>query len=127
MIVLQAHDVILAEIAARLNLDQMQRNLAGVFQMMDDPQRNEGRLLFRQQHLRAVPRDARRAGNLDPMLGAVMVKLQRESLARLDHEALDLEARARIDSLVPAPRPTDSQMGVDVAASIPLPRQSAAG
>ena len=41
----------------------------------------------------------------DPVLGAVAVLLQRQNAARIDDDALDLEARAHIDRLVITPRP----------------------
>ena len=57
------------------------------------------------QVTRAVPRHD------DPVLGAVVVHLQRQLRARLDHDALDLEALARVDAVVAAPRPVDLACG----------------
>src|SRR5688500_12254585 len=42
------------------------------------------------------------------MLGALLVPLQREPRARLDHQSLHLEPGARVDGLVIAPRPVDT-------------------
>ncbi len=39
------------------------------------------------------------------MLGAVVVQLQRQARARLDHDALDLEAIAMLDGVIEAPGP----------------------
>ena len=49
-------------------------------------------------------RDERGAAHDDPVLRAVMMHLQREPRARFHHDALDLEALARVDGIVVAPR-----------------------
>ena len=55
-------------------------------------------------------RDLGGAAHHHPMLGAVVVLLQRQRAARLDHDALDLEALAAIDRLVIAPGPVTAAM-----------------
>src|SRR5882762_9835589 len=65
--------------------------------------RDVGRLvLFEKEHLLAT-RDARRAGHHDPVLGAVMMQLQRERRAGVYLQAFHLEARPVLDAVVAAP------------------------
>src|SRR5439155_26222477 len=47
--ILHADDVVFPEIGARLDLDQIERNLAGVLQAMHASQRHEDRLVLAQQ------------------------------------------------------------------------------
>src|SRR5260221_7398603 len=53
---------------------------------------------------------ARRAAHHDPVLGTMMVLLQREPAARLDHNTLDLMALADINRLIGSPRPMCLEM-----------------
>src|SRR5438477_7595092 len=71
--VLEAHDVVLAEIGARLHLDEMERDLAGILQPVADAERNIGRLVLVEQDLLAAPHHLGGARDDDPVLGAVMV------------------------------------------------------
>ena len=77
--VLEAHDVVLAEIGAGLHLDDVQRNLAGILDAMLRAERNVGRLILLEQERLLAARDARRAGDDDPVLGAMMMQLQRHA------------------------------------------------
>ena len=105
--VLETHDVVLAEVGARLHLDDLQRHPARVGQPVHLSQRDVGRLVLAQhQHLVAVG-DLGGAGDDDPVLGAVVVHLQAQGRARLDHDPLDLEARTGVDRVVPAPGAVD--------------------
>ena len=101
--VLEAHDVVLAEVAARLHLDELERQLARVLQPVLRPDRDVRRFVLRQEELVLAARDPRRAGDHDPVLGAVVVHLQRKRRARLDHDALHLETLAGVDAVVAAP------------------------
>src|SRR5471030_3204104 len=105
--VLEAHDVVLAQVAAGLHFDQVQRHLAGIFQPVVHADRDIGRLVFRQQLDALAAGDAGRAADHHPVLGAVVVHLQRQLAARIDGDALDLEALADVDALVAAPRTVD--------------------
>ena len=63
------------------------------------------------QGLDLVPdRDDRSAAHDHPMLGAMMMHLQRQPPPRLDHDALDLVAVAAIERLVRAPGPMHLEM-----------------
>ena len=61
-------------------------------------------------------------GALDhhPVLGAVEVHLQAQLLARLDHDALDLETVGQRDALVEAPGPVDAAMRLGLDALLLL-------
>src|SRR6185437_9103194 len=67
--------------------------------------RNEGGLVLLEQKALLSARDARGAGDHDPMLGAMMMQLQREHATGSHHQALDLEALAIVDAVVAAPGP----------------------
>src|SRR5688572_19424506 len=101
--VIEADDVVLAEIAARLHLDDLQRFRPRVLDAMYGADRNVGGLVLGQREDIVAARNARRALHDDPMLGAVSVLLERELCARLDREALHLEARPGVDAIVAAP------------------------
>src|SRR4030081_1898623 len=76
VIVLDPDDVVLAEIAAGLDLDQFQQNLAGIFQPMDRADRDMDRFVLVHGLDEFIDRYARRAAHDDPVLGAVMMLLQ---------------------------------------------------
>src|SRR3546814_1445903 len=54
------HDIVLAQIAAALNLDQLQRHLARVLQAMRVAERNLGGLVFRAVEVFVVDRKSTR-------------------------------------------------------------------
>src|SRR6266542_6844523 len=76
VMVLEADDVVFAEIAARLYLDDVQWDLAGVFQAMGGAEWDVGRLVLGQDHLFVAAHDLGGALYDDPMLGAVVMHLQ---------------------------------------------------
>lgn len=77
IIVFDPDDIVFAEIAAGLNLDQFQRDLAGILQSVLRADRNVDRLILMNDLLDAVQRHQCRAANHNPVLGAMMVLLQR--------------------------------------------------
>lgn len=101
--VLEADDVVLAEVRARLDLDQFERDLAGVRQTVGRAERDVGRLVLGQHDLLVAVRDHRRALHDDPVFGAMVVHLQAQLCARVHDDALDLEAIALVDAFVRAP------------------------
>src|SRR6478735_2309456 len=101
--VLEADDVVFAEVAAGLDFDDFERNRAGVAQAVRFAQRNVGRLILGQQHGLVAASDFSRAAHDDPVLGAVMMFLQAQASLRIDQNALDLEAVGLVDAVVPAP------------------------
>src|ERR1700741_3988155 len=102
--VVVANDVVLAQVAARLHLNDMQRNASRVLNTMSHPDRYEGRLvLFEQEHFIAA-RNARGPRYHHPVLGAVGMHLQRQHASGAHDEPLDLKALAVVDAVVAAPR-----------------------
>src|SRR5277367_5226867 len=97
IVVLDAHDVVLAQIAAGLNLDQLELDFSRIFKAMLGTDRNLDRLVLVDDFNLVADRHPRRAADHDPMLGAMMMGLQRQPAALLDYDALDLEAVAEID------------------------------
>ena len=86
-----------------MHLDDFERDAAGVCESMNFTQRNVGGLVFsQQQHLFSISNFSR-AFDYDPVLGPVVVFLQAEAGARFDLDALDLEAPAFVNAVVPAP------------------------
>src|SRR5579863_6888130 len=103
--VLEAHDVVLAQVRPRLHLDDLEHYGARILYTVLHADRDIGRLiLLEQEHLLAA-RDACGARHHHPVLGTVMVQLQRQRRARLDLEALHLKARTRLETVVAPPGP----------------------
>ena len=67
--------------------------------------RDIGGFIFRQQEGFVVAGDLRRATHDDPVLGAVVVLLQRQLFTRFHSNALNLEPVAHVDAVVAAPGP----------------------
>src|ERR1700722_20299390 len=103
--VFKAHDVVFAEIGAGLHFDKVQRDAPRIFQPMARAERNIGRLIFPQEKLLVATGDFGGARDDDPVLGAMMMHLERKLGARIDDNAFDLETLAVIDGIVRAPRP----------------------
>src|ERR1700761_9453974 len=110
IIVFDADDVILAEITAGLDLDQFQQDLAGVFQPVDGTDRDVDRFVLVHGLDGFVDRHPRGAAHHDPVLGAMVVLLQRQPPARLHHDALDLVALADVARLIGPPGPMPLEM-----------------
>src|SRR6267142_6398708 len=100
VIVLDANDIVLAEIAAGLDFDQLQRNLARIFHPVSRADRNIDRFVLMYGLDEFIDGHARRATHHDPVLGAMVMLLQREPPARLHHDALDLMPLAHVDRLI---------------------------
>ena len=81
VLVLKAHDIILAQIPAGLDLDDVQGNLARVLDAMAHSDGNVGGLVLFQQKDLIATRDARGARHNDPVFGAVVMHLQRQHSA----------------------------------------------
>src|ERR1700719_2634296 len=76
--VLEAHDVVFTQIRARLHLNDVQQDLAGILDAVFDAEWNVGRLILFEEKYLIATRDARGPGDDDPVLGAMMVQLQRQ-------------------------------------------------
>src|SRR6516165_12174294 len=106
--IVEAHDVVLAEIAADLHLDQFERDLAGIGEPMNAPDRDIDGFVF--VHAANVIAEGDLGRSLDhyPMLGAMKVLLQRELASRLHDNTLHPVARGNIHVLVIAPWAIDA-------------------
>src|SRR5215472_11899590 len=116
VMVLEADDVVLAEIGTRLHFDHMQRDFAGVFQPVRGTERDIGRLVFGEDDLFLAAADLGGALHDHPVLGAVMVHLQGQLAARLDQDVLDLDAVAGMHRLIRAPGPVHAGQRVRLRA-----------
>ena len=72
--VFQPDDVVFTKIGAGLDFDRFERDLARVFQRMNDADGDVRRLVFSQQKFLIGIRDASRACDNDPVFGAVVVR-----------------------------------------------------
>src|SRR6202453_3302691 len=101
--VVDSDDVVLTKIAAGLNLDQLDVDLAWIGEAVRRAHRQVDRLVLVDERYFVVEGDLGGAAHDHPMLGAVMVLLQREPPARAHDDAFDLIARALVDALIIAP------------------------
>ena len=109
IIIFNPDDVVFTEIASGLDLNQLQEDLAGIFQPVDGTDRDIDRFVLVDDLDEFVDGHARRAAHHDPVLGAVMMLLQREPASRLHDDALDLVTICRsIDSF-----PTGDAAGIE--------------
>ncbi len=118
--VFEADDVVFAQVATGLHFDQLQRYLAGVGQAVHGGHRQVGGLVLGQQEDLVVTGDLGGPGDHDPVLGTVVVHLQRQLSARLDGDALDLEALAHVDGVVGTPGTEDFLVCLDLVAVLLL-------
>src|SRR3954471_12630711 len=105
IVVFNPDDVVFAEIASSLDLDQLQHDFTGVLHPVHSAHRDVNGLVLVHAFDGLVDGDAGGAADHDPVLGAMMVLLQRQAPARLHHDVLDLVALAIVDRLVAAPGP----------------------
>src|SRR3984957_21176610 len=101
--IVDSDDIILAEIASGLNLDQLDVDLAWIGEPVRRADRQVDRFVFVNERHLVVKRDLGGAAHDHPVLGAVVVLLQREAPARAHDNAFDLVARALVDALIIAP------------------------
>lgn len=101
--VIEANDVVFAQVGARLDFDDVQGQFPGVFELVAVAEGDVRGLIFGEQGLCAVNGDFGGAADHHPVLCAVVVHLQREFLARVDHQVFDLEPVAAVHAFVPAP------------------------
>src|SRR5690606_27012352 len=90
--------------------DDFQGDLAGVGQTVNGGDGDVGRLVFPEQESLVVTGHPRSTGNHDPVFGTVVMLLQRQAGARLDHDAFDLKAIAAVDGVVAAPGAIDRRV-----------------
>ena len=108
--VVEAHDVVLAQIAADLYLDQFKPNLAGVGEPMDAADRDVDGFVFVHAALVSAERHFGRPLDHDPMLGSVEMLLQGQLAAWLHDDPVHPVARGNVDVLRVTPRAVDPAM-----------------
>jgi hypothetical protein len=102
-IVLQAHDVVFAEIIASLNLDKDQIFVAGVFNAVGGADSDIDRLAGADSDLTTVECDTSCSFDDEPVLGALRVFLVTESLTRQHLDTFNLERACLFEHGVTAP------------------------
>src|SRR6266542_3825628 len=105
VVVLAPDDVVLAEVGAVLDLDDHDPEAAGVLDPVPGTARHDHRPPGLEPARPPADHDARRPRDHRPVLGTVAMALEADAVARVDHEALDLVARAVRDGLVASPGP----------------------
>lgn len=75
VVVFEPDNIVLAQIAPRLDFNDFQWDFAGIGQAMNLTERDIGRLVFTQDHDFVATGDFCRALNDDPVLGAMVVFL----------------------------------------------------
>src|SRR4051794_32055534 len=78
IVILKPHDIVLAEIASGLHLDQLQHDLAWIFEPVDCADRNIDRLVLVHRLNKVIDGYPCHAPHDDPVLGAVKMLLQGE-------------------------------------------------
>src|ERR1700722_3060211 len=101
--VVDSDDVVLAEVTAGLNLDQLDVDLAWIGEPVCRANRQVDRFVLVNERHFVVERNLGGAPHDHPVLGAMVVLLQREAPARPHDNAFDLVARAPVDALIIAP------------------------
>ena len=91
------HDIILADIRAVLDLDDLERDAAGVFELVLCRLGDEDRLALVEHGPLLAARDLGRAAQNDPVLRAMVVHLHRDGLAGEDADLLHPVADALAD------------------------------
>src|SRR5689334_22797964 len=99
IIVLDTDDIVLAEIAPGLHLDQFEHDLAGIFKPMGGADRDIDRFILVHVLDQLIDGHPRGTSHHNPVLGTMMMLLQRQPPARLHHDTLDLMTIAGVDRL----------------------------
>ena len=76
VVVVEAHDVVFAEIAPGLDFDHFERDLSRIFESIDATKRDKDRFVLAQQDRFVVACHASGAFDDHPMLGAVVMHAQ---------------------------------------------------
>ena len=108
--VVGAENIIFAEIAADLHLDQLERHLAGIFEAVPLRCNDIDALVLAHELVRVADGDFRRAVHDDPMLRAVVMHLHGELAARFDMQQLHLKSGTERQRLEIAPGPIAPQV-----------------
>src|SRR5579885_1785998 len=105
--ILEAHDVVFAQIIATLYFDDFNGLFGHVLEAMLRAQWNEYGFILAQVENIFSARDAGGSEHHYPVLGATMMHLQRQACSGVDTDAFDLKTRTALDGVIPAPRAVD--------------------
>ncbi len=111
VVVLIAHDVVFPQVGAALYLNQLYGDFAAVGEAVFAAQGDVGALVFANQFLDAVFFHHGCPSHHNPVLGAVVVHLQRQAGAGIHHDLLHLPALPFGDAVVGAPGAVDPAVG----------------
>lgn len=110
--IFESNNIILTQITSRLHFNDFKGQFARVAQTVNVAERDESGLVFAQQKAALSVGDFGGAFDHHPMLGTVVVHLQAEACAGVDHNALDLKALAAVNAVIPAPGTVDFSVGI---------------
>ena len=105
VVILQSHNVILAEIITKLHFDNFDQTFMQVFQAVLGTQRNVDGVSASHRYNSFTHRDSGRTIDHRPMLTAVLVALQGQTPRRLYDNPLHLESRLFIQHVKGTPWP----------------------
>src|SRR5262249_19632545 len=91
-VVFEPHDIVLAQIGSGLNFYQLKVDLSRIFQTMRGSHWDKGGFVLVQDLDLVSDRHTRGTPDNDPMFGPMVMHLQRQPLARLHGDTLDLVA-----------------------------------
>ena len=100
VLIIEAHNIILAQVIARLHLNNLQINLALVLQFVLYAGGYISRFVGRHTKSFFSPGDGSCSPYHHPVLRTMTMQLQRNTRARLDNQSLDLKAAAFIQTLI---------------------------
>src|SRR5260370_20599842 len=101
--VLEADDVVLPEVGAGLDLDQIERLVGRILPPVLGAERDIRRFVLADLVDRLAAGDARLARHDDPVLGALVAHMHRQRLLRLYHSPLSLPTPPDVHALENAP------------------------
>jgi hypothetical protein len=110
-VVLEANDVIFSQVGAGLDLDNLKRDLSGIFETMLGTNRNVNRLVFIKEPISVVNDDERCSSNNDPVLRSMMVRLKGQTFTGLNNNMLDLMASSHRQRLKGSPGTSANRVG----------------
>src|SRR5687768_5647339 len=104
-VVLEADDVVFAEIRAALDFDKNQIFFTGIFDAMSGADGNVDGFTSAYGDLAAVECDLRGAGDYDPVFGSLRMLLITQALSGQHLDSFDLESGCFLEDGVSTPRP----------------------
>src|SRR5262249_32496271 len=103
-VVLEANDIVFAEIVAALHFDEDQIFFAGVLNAVGSADGNVDRLAGTNRDLTTVERDLRRSADDEPVFRTLRVLLITQSFSGQHFDPFDLESGCFFQHLVSSPR-----------------------